>query len=94
MARIQPGYCVRLPDGRLGRVREVTAGGCKVRVRRPSGRSNTFLDFAESYLEVATCPKGWMSPIGYLRYLTGVHIALRKRQAPPLHAGDAEERKR
>lgn len=91
MTRIQPGDCVRIPDGRLGRVREVTADGCKVRVRRPSGHSDEFVDLAERDLEITTCPKGWMTPAGYLRYLAGVHAALRERQARSPHVGSDKE---
>jgi hypothetical protein len=63
------GDCVRIPDGRLGRVREVSGGKCRVRVRRTTSATHQFLTFAAKDLKRADCPKGWMSPEGYARYL-------------------------
>jgi hypothetical protein len=56
------GDWVRIPDGRIGRVREVTGPHCKVRVRRPTSETHQFLMFIADDLEGVVCPKGWMSP--------------------------------
>lgn len=66
---IQPGDCVRIPDGRVARVRESNDEQVKVRVRRKTSKTHQFLVFAESDLTPVDCPKGWMSPDGYNRYL-------------------------
>ncbi|MCC6730987.1 MAG: hypothetical protein IT208_16805 [Chthonomonadales bacterium] len=60
---------MRVPDGRIGRVRAVSAGCCKVRVRRRTSKSHQFLELRGTELERVECPKGWMSPAGYNRYL-------------------------
>ena len=66
---IQKGDCVKIPDGRMARVREIEGGRYKVRVRRKTSKSHQFLDFTKGELTVVNCPKGWMSPEGYNRYL-------------------------
>ena len=81
MARWRVGDCVTLADGRIGRVREVTGRMCRVRVRRTTSRTHQFLMFETGDLKPATCPKGWMSPRGYVRYLTATLAKLRQRQA-------------
>ncbi len=87
---IQPGDCVRIPDGRVGRVREGTDGKHRVRVRRKTSRSHQFLLFASSELEPIECPKGWMSPGGYNRYLAETLAKMRERLAAKAStAGDA-----
>ncbi len=63
------GDCVRIPDGRIGRVREVAGRRYKVRVRRQTSQTHQFVEFAAGDLERGDCPKGWMSPEGYARYL-------------------------
>lgn len=75
------GDCVRIPDGRIGRVREVSGGRCRVRVRRTTSATHQFLMFAAGDLERADCPKGWMSPEGYVRYLDVTLAKMRERQA-------------
>jgi hypothetical protein len=75
------GDCVRIPDGRLGRVREVTGGKVRVRVRRTTSATHQFLVFAAKDLKRAECPKGWMSPEGYARYLRVTLAKMRKRRA-------------
>lgn len=67
--KLQPGDCVRIPDGRVGRVRDAAADVCRVRVRRKTSKTHQFLEFAPDQLEKIPCPKGWMSPEGYNRYL-------------------------
>jgi len=63
------GDCVRLPDGRIGRVRAVRGKGIRVRVRRHTSKTHQFLEFPSAQLERVECPPGWMSPPGYRRYL-------------------------
>jgi len=66
---IKLGDCVRISDGRIARVRHISKGVYKVRVRRKTSNSNQFLNFREGELIKVDCPKGWMSPEGYNRYL-------------------------
>ena len=40
---IGPGDCVKLPDGRVARVREAHGGEYRVRVRRRTSRTHQFL---------------------------------------------------
>jgi hypothetical protein len=63
------GGCVKIPDGRIGRVREKINNRYKVRVRRKTSVSHQFLSFDAEELEPVDCPKGWMSVEGYKRYL-------------------------
>ena len=67
--RIQKGDCVKIPDGRIARVREIEKDGCKVRVRRKTSKSHQFLTLKKGELTQIACPKGWMSRDGYNRYL-------------------------
>ncbi len=66
---INPGDCVRIPDGRIGRVRDYIRGRLKIRVRRTTSNTHQFLFFSEEEIQRIDCPKGWMSPDGYNRYL-------------------------
>jgi hypothetical protein len=75
------GDCVRIPDGRIGRVREVSGGRYRVRVRRTTSATHQFLTFAAKDLKRADCPKGWMSPEGYARYLKATLAKMRQRRA-------------
>ena len=75
------GDCVRIPDGRIGRVREVMGPKCKVRVRRTTSETHQFLKFIGDDLERVDCPKGWMSPEGYVRYLDTTLAKMREREA-------------
>jgi hypothetical protein len=82
MARtFRVGDCVRIPDGRIGRVREVAGGRYRVRVRRATSVTHQFLVFGAGDLQRVGCPKGWMSPEGYVRYLTVTLAKMRQRQA-------------
>ena len=72
------GDCVRVPDGRIGRVRGREGALIKVRVRRRSSNAHQFLMFSPDTLEPVPCPKGWMNPEGYKRYL---RVTLRKKRA-------------
>ncbi len=79
-ARPRPGDCVRLPDGRIARVRECRAGTCRVRVRRTTSKTHQFLELPVGELTRVDCPKGWMSPAGYQRYLAATLEKMRERQ--------------
>ena len=81
MARWRLGDCVRLPDGRIGRVREVSGRRYRVRVRRATSTTHQFLMFRAKDLTRADCPKGWMSPDGYARYLKQTLAKMKRRQA-------------
>ncbi len=82
MARsFRVGDCVRIPDGRIGRVREVSGSKYRVRVRRATSATHQFLMFGAGDLKRVGCPKGWMSPEGYVRYLTATLAKMRQRQA-------------
>jgi hypothetical protein len=67
--KFRVGDCVRVPDGRVGRVRARAGRKLRVRVRRPTSETHTFLLLAPSGLRAVKCPAGWMSPTGYRRYL-------------------------
>lgn len=66
---ISLGDCVTVPDGRIGRVREISGVRIKVRLRRRTSDTHQFVFFKPSELNITSCPKGWMSPDGYNRYL-------------------------
>jgi len=84
---IHQGDCVRIPDGRVGRVREEHDGRWRVRVRRKTSKSHQFLMFTPGELERVSCPRGWMSPEGYNRYLSETLANLRARRAARLLPG-------
>ncbi len=75
---IKAGDCVRIPDGRIARVRNNLNGVFRVRVRRKTSQTHQFLEFPQKDLVKVACPEGWMSPQGYNRYLK---ITLEKMQA-------------
>jgi hypothetical protein len=82
MARtFRVGDCVRIPDGRIGRVREVAGGKYRVRVRRTTSATHQFQTFAAKDLNRVDCPKGWMSEEGYARYLRVTLAKMRQRRA-------------
>jgi len=66
---LQPGMCVKVPDGRIGRVRAKVRSQYKIRVRRKTSNSHQFLFFSAKELVAVACPVGWMSPAGYNRYV-------------------------
>ena len=78
---LRVGDCVRIPDGRVGRVREVSGRKYRVRVRRTTSATHQFLMFPAKDLKRVDCPKGWMSPEGYVRYLKVTLAKMRQRQA-------------
>ena len=79
---IHTGDCVKIPDGRVARVREISAGLCRVRVRRATSNTHQFLFFRTRELERVDCPKGWMSPVGYNHYLRVTLSKMRDRLSP------------
>lgn len=79
--RFEVGDCVRVPDGRIGRVRAVEDGRYRVRVRRATSATHQFLLLRPGELTGVECPKGWMSPDGYRRYLEPTLAKMRERQA-------------
>jgi hypothetical protein len=78
--RFVVGECVRVPDGRIGRVRAVQSGKYRVRVQRATSKTHQFLVLSASELRRLDCPKGWMSPDGYRRYLKPTLAKMRARQ--------------
>jgi GTP-binding protein EngB required for normal cell division len=80
-ALIRIGDCVKIPDGRIARVRERLTGKYKVRVRRKTGKTHQFLIFPVDQLNLVDCPKGWMSREGYNRYLKITLSKMEKRLA-------------
>lgn len=90
----QEGDCVRLPDGRIGRVRGVSEGRYRVRVRRRSSATHQFLMFVAGDLQRVDCPKGWMSPEGYLRYLNVTLAKMRQRNAARKKSSRSSRRKK
>ena len=78
--RFAVGDCVRVPDGRIGRVRAVEAGQYRVRVQRRTSKTHQFLLLRAGALARVECPRGWMSPEGYRRYLKPTLAKLRARQ--------------
>ena len=79
-SRFTVGDCVRVPDGRVGRVRAVEKGGYRVRLQRRTSKTHQFMTFHAGELKRVACPKGWMSPDGYRRYLKPTLMKLKKRQ--------------
>jgi len=79
-SRFAVGDCVRVPDGRIGRVRAVEKGAYRVRLQRRTSKTHQFLTFRAGELTRVACPKGWMSPDGYRRYLKPTLAKLEKRQ--------------
>ncbi|MEO8400125.1 MAG: hypothetical protein ABI550_10000 [Ignavibacteriaceae bacterium] len=75
------GGCVKIPDGRVGRVREKVKNQYKVRVRRKTSVSHQFLLFDGHELKPVDCPKGWMSIEGYNRYLKKTLAKMKERES-------------
>lgn len=74
------GDCVRLPDGRIARVRWVSRREVRVRVRRKTSITNQFVVVDRRDVVSVTCPKGWMTPRGYVAYLTKTLAKMRQRE--------------
>ncbi len=80
-APIHPGDCVRIPDGRIARVRDHVGDKYRVRVRRQTSNTHRFLVLDAADLEPVQCPRGWMSPEGYNSYLKITLAKMRERGA-------------
>ena len=78
--RFMVGDCVQIRDGRISRVRAIEDGEYRVRVLRATSKTHQFLLFKAAQLKRVACPKGWMSPEGYRRYLKPTLAKLRQRQ--------------
>lgn len=78
---IHLGDGVKLPDGRVARVRDRVHATYRARVRRTTSKSHQWLDVPAADLEKVDCPKGWMSPEGYSRYLKKTLAKQRERAA-------------
>jgi hypothetical protein len=77
---IHKGDCVKIPDGRIGRVREKHGDSYKIRVKRKTSDTHQFINYKANALEKVDCPKGWMSPEGYNRYLAKTLAKMHERQ--------------
>ncbi|HEX7112082.1 MAG TPA: hypothetical protein VF216_06535 [Mizugakiibacter sp.] len=62
------GDCVRVPDGRIGRVRAAEGDRVRVRLRDPRSGRFRFVWFAAAEVRAVACPAGWMSAEGYRSY--------------------------
>jgi hypothetical protein len=79
-SRIRNGDCVRLPDGRIGRVRAKIGQSFRLRVRRKTSATHQFVIVNATEIMPIPCPKGWMSPDGYRRYLRITLAKMRQRR--------------
>jgi hypothetical protein len=82
---IKPGDCVKIPDGRIARVRDRIEGVYRVRVRRKTSQTHQFLELYKDDLIKVECPKGWMSPEGYNQYLKVTLEKMRARNKKDVH---------
>lgn len=80
MMRFSLGECVKIPDGRIGRVRGATDGKYQVRVMRTTSHTHQFLSFSALELVPVACPRGWMSVEGYNRYLKATLTKMTERK--------------
>lgn len=81
MTKISIGSCVQIPDGRIGRVRDIKGADYIVRVRRTKSETHQFLTLHNADLMGISCPAGWMSPDGYNRYLKITLAKMKQREA-------------
>jgi len=77
---LSKGDCVKIPDGRIGRLRGKVGTKYKVRVRRVTSKSHQFLLFSPGKLKKVACPKGWMGSEGYNRYVKKTMAKMHQRQ--------------
>jgi hypothetical protein len=64
----------------VARVRAKIGDAYKVRVRRKTRNTHEFLVVEAPSLALVPCPRGWMSPEGYRRYLRVTLAKMRQRQ--------------
>lgn len=76
---ISSGDCVRIPDGRIARVRDISKNEYRLRVRRKNSKNHQFLQFTKGELTKVQCPKGWMSAKGYNSYVKKTLTKMKKR---------------
>lgn len=81
MAAFRRGECVRVPDGRPGRIREARAGKFRVRVRRRGGTTDEIVELQARDLVRIDPPAGWMTPEGYNRRVAAARRNARERRA-------------
>lgn len=62
-------------------MREKAGGSYRVRLRRKTSNTHQFMTFRTGELTLVECPKRWMTPEGYLRYLRTTLTKMRERQA-------------
>ena len=90
MARTFPvGDCVRIPDGRIGRVREVSGGKYRVRVRRATSATHQFLMFAAGDLKARGLSEG-LDESGRIRALPRGHAGQDAAASGPLEERQVE----
>lgn len=75
------GDCIKVPDGRVGRVRTIKGDKVRVRLMRKMSHTHQFVWFEKEELQTVACPKGWMSPEGYNRYLKVTLAKMKERNA-------------
>lgn len=80
MATIRRGDCVRLPDGRPGRVRETRGSTVRVRVRKRGRTVDEILVLSPSDLRAIEPPAGWMSPAGYNKRVAALRRSVKERE--------------
>src|SRR5262249_27154610 len=98
---IRLGDCVRIPDGRIGRVRQASRTTYRVRVRRKTSKTHRktskthqFLVLTAAEMEPVDCPTGWMSPTGDRRYLPITLAKMRAREAARGRRGRTRRRQK
>ena len=88
--RFAVGDCVRVPDGRVGRVRALEGHAYRIRVQRRTSKTHQFLLLRAAELTRVACPSGWMSPDGYRRYLKPTLAKRRARERAKRQAASEE----
>jgi len=79
-ATFRAGDCVKVPDGRPGRVREARGGRVRVRVRRRGGTTDEIVELASADLRAIAPPPGWMSREGYNRRVAAARRNARRKR--------------
>jgi acetolactate synthase small subunit len=74
---INSGDCVKIPDGRIAR--DISQNEYIVRVRRKESKYHQFLKFSKRELTKVQCPRGWMVPEDYNRYVEKTLMKMKKR---------------
>ena len=90
---IRSGDCVRITDGRIGRLRSLSGARYRIRVRRRTSKTHEFITIPARDVRWVECPKGWMSPGGYIRYLRATLAKMRDREAAKVRERERRRRK-